>query len=160
MHIGTSRNQLACQKKSANSRIRFPLEGTHKNMTVGSEMPSQNSITISSWSARNQWPVWWISKCKPCSIVLTTDYGRPIKTFSIDIQNFWAWVVRVVLTKLKFMFSEKATNLMKSSPAIWYHIRTDCPFLNGTGFEPVFRRRQIDGEYFVNFCGLLRKHEL
>ena len=62
---------ILCQKKPANSRIRFPLEGTHKNMTVGSEMPSQNSITISSWSARNQWPVWWISKCKPCSIVLT-----------------------------------------------------------------------------------------
>ena len=46
--------------------------------------------------------------------------------------------------KLKFMFSEKATKIDK--------IFT----VNLTGGS----NRQIDGEDFVNFCGLLRKHEL
>ena len=42
----------------------------------------------------------------------------------------------VILFFLKFTFSEKATKM------------TVCS------------NRQIDGEDFVNFCGLLRKHEL
>ena len=42
------------------------------------------------------------------------------------------------------MFSKKATKLTKSSPTIW-RLLSKC---------------QIDSEDFVNFCGLLRKHEL
>ena len=29
--------------------------------------------------------------CLYCSIHLPTDYGRPIKPFFIEIQNFWVW---------------------------------------------------------------------
>ena len=45
---------------------------------------------------------------------------------------------------LKFMFSKKATKIdkiFKVDLALW-------------------SKRQIGGEDFVNFCGLLRKHEL
>ena len=44
---------------------------------------------------------------------------------------------------LKFMIFKKATKMMKSSPSIW--LCSKC---------------QIDGEDFINFCGLLRKHKL
>ena len=47
-------------------------------------------------------------------------------------------------SKLKFTFSEKATKIDK----IFTVNLTVCS------------NRQIDGEDFVNFCGLLRKHEL
>ena len=49
--------------------------------------------------------------------------------------TFWAQVL------VKFMFSKKATKI-------------DEIFLT------VFSNCQIDGEDFINFCGLLRKHEL
>jgi hypothetical protein len=42
---------------------------------------------------------------------------------------------------LKFTFSEKATKIDKI-------------------FTINFSNRQIDGKDFINFCGLLRKHEL
>ena len=42
---------------------------------------------------------------------------------------------------LKFMFSKKAKKLTKSSP-------------------PICSTFQIDGEDFMNVCGLLRKHKL
>ena len=45
---------------------------------------------------------------------------------------------------IKFTFSEKATKIDK----IFTVNLTVCS------------NRQIDGEDFVNFCGLLRKHEL
>ena len=45
---------------------------------------------------------------------------------------------------LKFMFSKKATKI-------------DEIF---TVDLTIFSKRQIDGEDFVDFCGLLRKHEL
>ena len=47
-------------------------------------------------------------------------------------------------TYVKFMFSKKATKIDK----IFTVNLTVCS------------DRQIDGEDFVNFCGLLRKHEL
>ena len=28
--------------------------------------------------------------------VITTDYGRPLKPFFIEIQNFWAWADKLV----------------------------------------------------------------
>ena len=46
--------------------------------------------------------------------------------------------------KLKFVFSKKATKFDKIF-AVDFTLTTYC---------------QIDGEDFVNFCGLLRKHEL
>ena len=48
------------------------------------------------------------------------------------------------LVKLKFMFSKKATKIDE----IFTVNLTLCS------------KCQIDGEDFVNFCGLLRKHEL
>ena len=45
---------------------------------------------------------------------------------------------------LKFMFSKKATKIDKIF----------------TVYLTLYSRRQINGEDFVNFCGLLRKHEL
>ena len=45
---------------------------------------------------------------------------------------------------LKFMFSKKATKINEVF-TVDLTVTTYC---------------QIDGEYFVNFCGLLRKHEL
>ena len=52
--------------------------------------------------------------------------------------------IRKKLNKLKFTFSEKATKIEK----IFSVNLTVCS------------NRQIDGEDFVNFCGLLRKYEL
>ena len=46
--------------------------------------------------------------------------------------------------KLKFMFSKKAT-IIDEIFTVDLTLCSKC---------------QIDGEYFVNFCGLLRKHEL
>ena len=51
---------------------------------------------------------------------------------------------KINLVKLKFMFSKKATKIDK----IFTISLTLCS------------KCQIDGEDFVNFCGLLRKHEL
>ena len=48
------------------------------------------------------------------------------------------------LSKLKFMFSKKTTKIDE----IFTVDLTLCS------------KYQIDGEDFVNFCGLLRKHEL
>ena len=48
--------------------------------------------------------------------------------------------------QLKFMFSKKATKNYKI-----FHRWFDTYYLS---------KRQIDGEDFVIFCGLLRKHEL
>ena len=45
---------------------------------------------------------------------------------------------------LKFIFSKKVTKNTKSSPLIWH----------------LLSHRQIDGEDFEIFRGLLRKHEL
>ena len=50
----------------------------------------------------------------------------------------------LLLTTVKFTFSEKATKIDK----IFTVNLTVCS------------NPQIDGEDFVNFCGLLRKHEL
>ena len=47
---------------------------------------------------------------------------------------------------VKFMFSKKATKIKKN--------------LHGQFDTYVLSKRQIDGEDFVNFCGLLKKHEL
>ena len=46
---------------------------------------------------------------------------------------------------LKFLFSKKAKKLSNSSPTVYLTLYSKC---------------QINGEYFVIFCGLLRKHEL
>ena len=46
--------------------------------------------------------------------------------------------------QLKFTFSEKATKIEKIF----------------TVYLTVCSNRQIDGEDFINYCGLLRKHEL
>ena len=51
---------------------------------------------------------------------------------------------RVFKRGIKFMFSKKATKFEK----IFTIDLTSCS------------KCQIDGEDFVNFCGLLRKHEL
>jgi hypothetical protein len=51
---------------------------------------------------------------------------------------------KINLGKLKFMFSKKATK----NEEIFTVYLTLCS------------KCQIDGEDFINFCGLLRKHEL
>ena len=60
------------------------------------------------------------------------------KVFSIKV----VFSLSRVFDYLKFIFSEKATNIEKN-----LHCRFDIV------------KCQMDGEDFVNFCGLLRKHE-
>ena len=66
-------------------------------------------------------------------------YGKEIKEF-IPV------IIKVYVRKffLKFMFSEKATKFEKIF-TVDLMLCSKC---------------QIDGEDFVNFCGLIRKHEL
>ena len=63
---------------------------------------------------------------------------RACKLLAVD----WKWQTKKELV-LKFTFSEKATTIDK----IFTVNLTVCS------------NRQIDGEDFVNCCGLLRKHE-
>ena len=60
--------------------------------------------------------------------------------------NIWFWndSRHILVLQLKFKFSEKATKIEKIF----------------TVNLKVCSNRQIDCEDFVNFCGLLRKHEL
>ena len=60
--------------------------------------------------------------------------------YSHGLQELW----EVILLLLKFIFSKTASKIDK----IFTVDLTLCS------------KRQIDGEDFVNFCGLLRKHEL
>ena len=53
-------------------------------------------------------------------------------------------IPRAKLYHVTFMFSKKATKIDEI-------FTIDLTFTT---------KRQIDGEYFINFCGLLRKHEL
>ena len=54
------------------------------------------------------------------------------------------YIMKRYVVALKFMFSKKATKI-------------DEIF---TGYLTLCSKSQIDGEDFVNFCGLLTKHEL
>ena len=61
-----------------------------------------------------------------------------------DLPNFHKPELQRPYIYVKFMFSEKATKIEE----IFTVDLTLCS------------KCQIDGEDFVNFCGLLRKHEL
>ena len=52
------------------------------------------------------------------------------------------------------MFSKKATKIDKIFTVDWSYLAQALLLLPRTTY------RQTDGEDFVNFCGLLRKHEL
>ena len=65
------------------------------------------------------------------------DFGRSVSTISTRGRG------QILPTTLKFKFSKKATKIDE----IFTVDLTLC-------------KCQIDGEDFVNFCGLLRKHEL
>ena len=68
--------------------------------------------------------------------------NKPSFLASSECMNFSQNQSKVVM--LKFLFSKKATKIDKIF-TVYLTLTTYC---------------QIDGEDFVNFCGLLKKHKL
>ena len=90
-----------------------------------------------------KWPKFLASKMDQIKKMKILYYMKSFKNFR-SLFGQWSFK-KSCFWDLKFMFSKKATKITKSSLSIWHLLCT---------------KRQIAGEDFVIFCGLLRKHEL
>ena len=80
--------------------------------------------------------------------------------------KFFEWF-RTKLISLKFINSEKATNFPEISTVDLSYLVKFMFSKKATKIDEIFTvdltlttQRQIEGEDFVKFCGLLKKHEL
>ena len=88
--------------------------------------------------------MWLLIIIKGQGLLWTDIIWQAHHSFTVNFCRFFSnWIIHCYF-RLKFMFSKKATKIDE----IFTVDLTLCS------------KCQIDGEDFVNFCGLLRKHEL